>query len=66
MTNEEREIFELVYDALKDAEFQLDYCGYGDSYERECARESKLPEKIESALARGAALLEELRARGDT
>jgi hypothetical protein len=36
--------------ALKAASEHLDYCGYGDSWERECAQASKLPEKIEAAL----------------
>ena len=36
--------------ALEDAEEHLDYCGWGDSYERECARDEKLPEKIRKAL----------------
>ena len=42
--NELREALQLASD-------HLDYCGYGDSYERECARESKLEEKIEQALS---------------
>ncbi len=25
----------------------LEWCGYGDSYERECARDDKLPQRIE-------------------
>lgn len=37
-------------EALRDAEAHLDYCGYGDSWERECARDDKLPERIEEAL----------------
>ena len=39
-----------LYDALKEASAHLDYCGYGDRYERDCARESGLMEKIEKAL----------------
>lgn len=38
-------------DALRDAEQHLSFCGYGDRYERECAYEQKLPEKIEAAIA---------------
>lgn len=34
--------------ALKNASDHLDYCGYGDSWERECAAE--LPKEIERAL----------------
>jgi len=36
---------------LKDAAEHLDYCGYGDRWERECAQESKLPQRIEEVLA---------------
>lgn len=32
------------------AQFQLEYVGYGDSWERSCAIEAKLPEKIQAAL----------------
>lgn len=37
--------------SLKLARDHLDYCGYGYSWERECAREKKLEEKINEALA---------------
>jgi hypothetical protein len=36
--------------ALEAAQAHLSYCGYGDSWERECAMADKLPEKIEAAL----------------
>lgn len=39
-----------LYEALVEAEGHLDYTGYGDSWERECADIQKLPEKIEQAL----------------
>jgi len=26
--------------------YHLDYCGYGDSWERECADASRLPERV--------------------
>lgn len=38
--------------ALQAASDHLDYCGYGDKYERECARDAHLPEQIEQALAK--------------
>ena len=38
--------------ALKAAEQHLDYCGWGDTYERECAREQKLPNMIAKAIAK--------------
>lgn len=40
----------LLFDALKDAAGHLDYVGYGDSYERECADLAKLPQRIDAAL----------------
>jgi hypothetical protein len=36
--------------ALTAAKDHLEYCGYGDSWERECAEEQGLPEKLEEAL----------------
>jgi hypothetical protein len=38
--------------ALESAQSHLNYCGWGDLWEREGAEASKLPEKIESALER--------------
>jgi hypothetical protein len=38
-----------LVEALEAAESHLDYCGYGDEWERECAE--GLPEKIASALS---------------
>lgn len=35
----------------------LEYCGYGDNYERECARDDKLPERLEKMSKR----IEEIR-----
>ncbi len=40
----------LLREALLAAQAHLDYCGYGDKWERECAEYSKLPEKIQLAL----------------
>lgn len=37
--------------ALWDASAHLEYCGYGDTWERSCAKRDKLPEQIEEALA---------------
>ena len=42
-------IAELL-EALEDAQEHLDYCGWGDKYERDCAREEGLPKKIEEAI----------------
>lgn len=44
-------IIAALYEALKAAEEHLEYCNYGDRWEREGAIASKLPEKIEAALA---------------
>lgn len=43
---------EELRDALNAAQQHLDYIGYGDDYERECAREAKLEEQINAALQR--------------
>ena len=40
----------LLYDALEAASNHLDYCGYGDNWERECAYAQELPKKISDAL----------------
>lgn len=36
--------------ALEAAQSHLEFCGWGDRWERECAREEKLPELIQAAL----------------
>ncbi len=41
-------------EALEAARDHLNYMGYGDSWERECARADGLPDKIEKALSCGA------------
>ena len=47
------ELENLVY-ALREARDHLNYCGYGDSWERECAMDTSngpnLPTQIEEAL----------------
>ena len=52
-------IEKMLLEALHDAQDHLDYCNYGDNWERECAREAKLPEKIEAAIAAAQAKAEE-------
>jgi len=54
-----RKMIEELIDVLEEAEAHLDYCGYGDSWERECAVSSKLPEKITSTLSKAKKLLGE-------
>lgn len=39
-----------LLEALVAASDHLDYTGYGDSWERECAQASKLEEKIHAAI----------------
>lgn len=41
-------------DALQAAQEHLNYVGYGDVWERDCARQSKLEERINAALERAA------------
>lgn len=48
--NDAKEKLRVVGQALQEASEHLDWVGYGDRYERECAKESKLEEKIENAL----------------
>lgn len=44
------EILKKTYEALFDAESHLNYCNYGESWERECAFNQNLPEKIDDSL----------------
>jgi hypothetical protein len=46
----EKEIIIELLNALILAEEHLDWCGWGDTYERECARNDKLPEVITNAI----------------
>lgn len=45
--------------ALEAAQTHLEFCGYGDSYERECAYNERLPETIQAALDETKDFLEE-------
>lgn len=47
---EQKKVLDLLAKALKDSNAHLDYCGWGDRYERECADLEKLPEQNEAAL----------------
>ncbi len=42
-----------MYEALQAAQDHLEYCGYGDEWEREGADASGLPHKIQEALSQG-------------
>ncbi len=48
--NEDKKKIKFLTKALQAAKEHLEFCGYGDDYERECAKESKLPELIQKAL----------------
>ncbi len=37
-------------ETIRDMASHLDYCGYGDNWERECADASKLPERVAALL----------------
>ena len=43
-------VVKQLAEALAEAKEHLEYCGYGNKWEREIARESKLQEKIKEAL----------------
>lgn len=47
----DRDMRELV-EVLSEARTHLDWIGWGDSYERECAVESGLPAKIDDLIAK--------------
>lgn len=50
ITPVEFELLQEVTSALADAVSHLEYCGYGDSWERECARDDGLPDRLASIL----------------
>lgn len=44
------EALEALLALTEEAEAHLEYCGFGDNWERECAREAKLPERLTQAI----------------
>lgn len=52
-----KEDFNQILSALESAYNHLNYCGWGDTWERECAKDSKLPEQIEKALDIGRSVI---------
>ena len=50
MQPNDKEIIIILREALEAASDHLDYCGYGDAWERECAIHHKLSDKINNAL----------------
>jgi len=51
MRTDRERIYQLVF-ALSSARDHLVYCGYGDAWERECAKEQSLEDLIERTLKR--------------
>lgn len=49
----DRQLAQMLFTMLGEAVAHLDYTGYGDNWERECADHSKLPERLERALTAG-------------
>jgi hypothetical protein len=49
---ETKELIRDLYNALDSAKSHLEYCGYGDAWERECAEEQKIPEFVEAVMER--------------
>lgn len=47
----DKEIIKQLKKALTNAQEHLEYCGYGDNWERECAESSDLAGTISKALA---------------
>lgn len=53
-----RALVKTLTEALTAAYQHLDYCGYGDRWERQCAQYAKLPETIQQAIKDGNDYLE--------
>ena len=53
-----REVVQTLLEALEQAIQHLEYCGYGDTWERSCALEEKLPAKLAHALKVGEEFLD--------
>lgn len=51
--------FETLLAALEDAVGHLEYCGYGDSWERECADHEGLPDRFQKAIETADKILKE-------
>ena len=46
----DKALIKILGDALIEAQTHLDYCGYGDRWEHECAVSSKIPQQIDAAV----------------
>ena len=43
----DEKVFKELVKLFAEMADHLDFCGYGDQYERECARDDKLPQRVE-------------------
>ncbi len=57
-------VLKKIVETLSDAEHHLDYCGYGDSWERECA--GNLSSEIAESLEAGVQLIKKYDLNYDT
>ena len=55
-----KKTIQQMVNALNKSLDHHEYCGWGDSWERECAKHHKLPEQIKDAIAQGEQAMEEL------
>lgn len=52
-----KEDLQEIIDCLEMAYEHLEYCGWGDNWERECAIHNKMPEQIEKSIQIGQNIL---------
>lgn len=52
------EEYKKLAELFKEAVNHLDYCGYGDNWERECAMVDKLPQRLDKMVERVDKILE--------
>lgn len=53
LAKNQRTTMKILLEALQASLQHHEYCGWGDEWERGCAREQKLQDKIEAAVKRG-------------
>lgn len=54
----DKQVIQKLVEALEQAQEHLDYCNWGDKWEREVAEGQKLPDKIQDAVEAGNTWLE--------
>lgn len=57
----EKELITKLVETLQSASEHLEYCGYGDRWERECAQATNLEDRIMEALEAGKKYMEDHR-----